>query len=310
MSPAAEGRQLPAHIAHLLASRPSSAGGTTGGEDPGHAEDAAAAHHAAADSAGIPWAGRDLSGEGNPLHTFDGDDGRTPPAVAQARSRLIAGQISEAEFVAALAGQRLFAPVLATGSADAESGDKEAEISLVSLTTPDGRRALPVFTDVEALTSWHRQARPVAAEAERIMLAALAEEADLVVLDPARPETPAELTYTIRRPAVEALAQGRDWRPSYLDAELADALQGIPEQCPGVARLQLRPHPGILTTSRSGERVLGGGHGPELSIGVEVEPDCDPVDQRLALAAVQASLQEIDLLRRRADSVHVELVQT
>ncbi|WP_258935000.1 hypothetical protein [Nesterenkonia pannonica] len=51
----------------------------------------------------IPWEGRDLSGEDNPLHTFDGDDGLTAPAVAEAREALIAGAADEAGFVRALA---------------------------------------------------------------------------------------------------------------------------------------------------------------------------------------------------------------
>ena len=282
-------KQLPAHIANLLARQQRTVEG------------------APADSAGIAWEGRDLSGDRNPLHTFDGDDGRTPAAVAAARAQFVAADISEAEFVNALAGQRLFAPVIATGEVGAEHGDKEADISLVSLTAPDGRRAMPVFSSVEALTSWQPEARPVAAEAERIMLAALAEEAELVVLDPGSAHTPTPLTYVIRRPALEALAQARTWTPSYLDPELAEALAEVPEQCPGVAQLQMEPHPGIITEAEGGQRVLGGGHGPELSLSVVVEPGTDAVGRRLALAAVQAAVSEVALLRRRADSLHIQL---
>ncbi|WP_120004357.1 SseB family protein [Nesterenkonia muleiensis] len=289
-------RELPAHIANLLP----------------------------ADSAGIPWAGRDLSGEGNPLHTFDGDDGFTTPVISEARRRLLAGDTDEPGFVNALAGQRLFAPVLATGHSDAEHGDKEAEISLVTLTASDGRRAMPAFTSVQALTDWHPEARPVAAEAERVMLAALAEVAELVVLDPpssgggetpraSRPRaeaaafTPEEahLTFVIRRPAVEALAQGSSWTPSYQDHQLAQALADIPQHCPGVSALQLSPGPGILSETRDGSRVLGGGTGPELSIGVVMEPGTDEVGVRLGLAAVQAAAEEISLLRQRADSIQI-----
>ncbi|MGO1548648.1 MAG: SseB family protein [Nesterenkonia sp.] len=283
--------RLPAHIANLLERQQRSDSG------------------APADSAGIAWSGRDLSGDANPLHTFDGDDGHTTAPVAAARRRLITGESDEAQFVASLAGQRLFAPVLATGTGDAENGDKEADISLVSLTAPDGRRAMPVFTSVQALTGWHRQARPVAAEAERVMLAALAEDAELVVLDPGTPQAPAELTYVIRRPAVEALAQGQLWTPSYLDDEVVQALAPIPDQCPGVAQLVVKPHPGIITQTASGARVLGGGHGPELSLGVVVEPGTDAVGQRLALAAVEAAAADVQALRQRADSLHIELVE-
>lgn len=280
------GPQLPAHIANLLQRQNRAADGT------------------AADSAGISWQGRDLSGEGNPLHTFDGDDGLTTPQIAEARRQLCAGESAEPDFVNALAGQRLFAPVIASGEGDAEHGDKEAAISLVTLTAKDGRATMPVFTCVEALTHWHSEARPVAAETERVMLAALAEGAELAVLDPG-----ADFTFVIRRPAVEALAQGKEWTPSYQDAELAEALEPVPAQCPGVTGLQLGPGAGILSETADGIRIPGGGSGPELNIGVVVEPQTDQVGARLALAAVQAALEDVDLLRERADSVQLKLIR-
>lgn len=272
-----QSRALPAHIAKLLPAASTST-----------------------DSAGIPWQGRDLSGEGNPLHTFDGDDGLTPPAVSAARRRLLTGDTDEAGFVNALSGQRLFAPVLATGQGDAEHGDKEADISLITLAASDGRTAMPVFTSVQSLTDWHSEARPVAAETERVMLAALAEKAELAVLDPG-----SEHTFVIRRPALEALAQGQQWLPSYQDQQVVQALAGIPQYCPGVVALQLSPGSGILSETRDGTRVMGGGAGPELSIGVVVDSELDEVGVRLALAAVQAEVEEIDLLRQRADSVQI-----
>lgn len=280
-------KELPGHIAALLERSNRDAQGRP------------------ADSAGITWDGRDLSGEGNPLHTFDGDTGRTAEPVAQARSALVDGAATEEEFVQALAGQRLFVPVIATGSADAESGDKEADISLVTLTAPDGRSTMPVFTCVDALTQWHKDARPVAAETERVMLAALAEGASLVVVDPGW-----DFTYVVRRPAIEALAQAQPWTPSYVDEELASALSEVPPQCPGVEQLRIQPHPGIISWTASGTQVMGGGHGPELTISVVVAPGLDPVDQRLALAAVHAAVSDLEILRRRADSLHIELAHT
>lgn len=282
-------KELPAHIANLLQRQQRSPDGRP------------------ADSAGVPWEGRDLAGEGNPLHTFDGDDGLATPQVLTAAQALISGTGDEAGFVNALAGQRLFAPVIATVAEEGEAleaggpvGDKQADIALVTLTAPDGRQAMPVFTSVQALTDWHSEARPVAAEAERIMLAALAEGAELVVLDPG-----AELTFVIRRPALEALAQGSTWVPSYADAELAQALSEVPDLCPGVESLVLQPNAGIVTTTASGTQVIGGGAGPELSIGVICSPGADAVDERLALAAVQAALEDVEILRRRADSLQI-----
>lgn len=292
-------KDLPGHIAALLQRAPRDA------------------HGRPADSAGIPWADRDLSAEGNPLHTFDGDDGLATAAVRSARERLLAGELDEAGFVQALAGQRLFVPVLAelaeeadpvpasgTGEENAPVGDKQADITLISLTNRDGRATMPVFTSVQALTAWHDKARPVAAETERVMLATLAEGAELAVLDPG-----AELTFVLRRPAVEALAQGTRWLPSYQDPELADALTGVLDLCPGVTQLQLQPGDGVGTRTATGDPVAGGGSGPELSIGVVLRPEADEVDARLALASVQTALEDVQMLRERADSVQLKLVR-
>lgn len=269
-----------------------------------------------ADSAGIAWAGRDLSGEGNPLHTFDGDDGLAAPALEKARQKLLSGELEEPEFVNSLRGLRLFVPVLATVAEEGQPvhtdagqagpvGDKQADIALVSITANDGRRALPVFSSVETLTQWHPDARPVAAETERAALAALGEDADLLVLDPG-----AELTFVIRRPAVYALAQDKDWVPSYRSQDLAAALGTVVEECPGVVRLVMQPSKGIATATASGRNVPGGGSGPELTIGVEAEPGLDDVGTRLAVASVQASLAGLDLLAELADSVEVVLART
>lgn len=291
-------RELPGHIAALLSRQQRDAGGRP------------------ADSAGITWEGRDLSGAGNPLHTFDGDDGRAEPRLEKARAALVAGDVDEAGFVDTLSGARLFVPVVTAAAEDTMSdhaqlagagqhdmvGDKQADISLISIRAQDGRQTMPLFSSVETLTAWHPEARPVAAEAERAALAALAEGAELAVLDPGT-----ELAFVLRRPALEALAQGRQWTPSYQDPEVVAALEDLLDHCPGVAQLQVRPGDGVAVATASGRPVMGGGSGPELSIGVVPHSGADPVDERLALASVQAVLEESQILRERADSVQVRL---
>lgn len=287
---AGQQRELPGHIAALLA------------------RSVKDEHGRPADSAGVAWAGRDLSGAGNPLHTFDGDDGLMTAQIAQARELLLQGALTEAGFVEALRAQRLFVPVLATraeegqrlASPEAPVGDKQADIALISLTSSSGRRTMPIFTSVQALTQWHPEARPVAAETERVMLAALDEGAELVVLDPG-----SEVDFVIRRPAMTALAQGVCWTPSYDDPEIAAELEGILDYCPGVQRLIVTAGTGVGTVSAAGTAIAGGGAGPELRIVVVTEPGLDEVDVRIAVASVRASLTELELLRERADSVEL-----
>ena len=53
----------------------------------------------ASDTAGQSWEGRDLSGEGNPLHQFDGDDGLPNEALQEALDALKAGYGPEDDVV-------------------------------------------------------------------------------------------------------------------------------------------------------------------------------------------------------------------
>ena len=167
---------------------------------------------AAADSAGRPWAGRSF--QSNP---HAADDGTMPPALGAALARFRAGEAGQAEVVAAFGGSRLLIPLLAElGDGGAEVGahgltvDKSQELSIVTVEGPDGRRVLPVFGSVQAMSEWNPAARPVPADGVRVALAAADDGTDLVVLDPG-----SETEFVLRRPAVWAVAQSQPWDPPF-----------------------------------------------------------------------------------------------
>ncbi|BAS13031.1 hypothetical protein AHiyo8_13340 [Arthrobacter sp. Hiyo8] len=208
---------------------------------PGHIAAALAGAGGAGDSAGQPWAGRDLSGDAAKIHNFEDDDGTADAGYLAAVAALLAGTGSEAGVVASLATARVFVPVVAQLAEEAEGvdglhADKQADMALVTLKAPDGRTAMPVFTSAAALEAWHPQARPVAVYAARAALSAVSEGAQLLVLDPG-----SDVTFVVRRPAMWSLAQQRDWTPSYLDDELESALNSLAGMYPAVRRLEVRP---------------------------------------------------------------------
>ncbi|WP_369068962.1 SseB family protein [Kineococcus terrestris] len=176
---------------------------------------------------------------------------------------------AEQAVVAALAGTRLFAPVVAVlGEADPRpagpAGDKSADMALALLTRPDGRRALPLFTAVEALGRWRADARPVPVDAARAALSGVQERCEALVLDPAGP-----VTFVVRRPALWALARQEAWTPSPFDPEVAEGL---------------RAGLGDLTALR-GVRCEAG-EGAELRLVLGVAPGLD----RAALAELTAEV--------------------
>ena len=91
--------------------------------------------------------GRLLSGTG-----FDNDTGEADPTLAAA---LAHGRDDVALF-AAVACARLLVPVVAAPAGDlTELGEtRSADMAVATITSPDGQRALPVFTSVTALQAW------------------------------------------------------------------------------------------------------------------------------------------------------------
>lgn len=276
---------------------------------PGHIAAALAAAGGSADSAGQSWSGRDLSGDGNPLHNFDADDGSPDAGYLAALAALEAGTGTEAAVVAALATARVFVPIVATLGVEAESehgltADKEADMALVTLTAPDGRKALPAFTSVPALQQWHPQARPVAVYAARAALSAVSEEAQLMVVDPG-----ADITFVVRRPAMWALAQQQTWTPSYADEEVAQAVSAAVEAEPAVTGVQLVQGPGTATRSARGTVVAGGGAGPELRMVLHLAPGLDaPAVQGIA-GQLQQRLAANPLFVERVDSLELKITR-
>lgn len=129
------------------------------------------------------------------------DDGLADPRLAGAASR--------AEVLAALAGARVFAGVVATSTAEEVTAhglraESTAEMAVLLLEA-EGERALPVFTSVPALLAWRAEARPVPLTGPQACQAALDEGARALVLDPAG------TAVTLAEDELRALAAG--WVP-------------------------------------------------------------------------------------------------
>jgi hypothetical protein len=178
------------------------------------------------------------------------------------------------EVLAALHGARVFAAVAAVADETATTAagltvDKTADIALVVLQDPDGRRALPVFSSLAALSAWDPAARPVPVEGPRAAGVALAEGASDLLLDPAGPHA-----VTLGEREVRALLRPAPTSPAYVDEELAATIRAVTSHVPAVRTVRLDPWPGVdarLTL------VLGAGADPAAA--------AQEVAARLALLA-------------------------
>ena len=274
---------------------------------PGHIAAALAGAGGASDSAGLPWAGRSLTGDSARIHNFEDDDGAADAGYLASLAALAAGDGDEAAVVAALATARVFVPILATLAEEGEGAhglhaDKQADMALVTLKAPDGRTAMPVFTSAAALAAWHPEARPVAVYAARAALSAVAEGAELLVLDPG-----SRVTFVVRRPAVWALAQQREWTPSYADPELARSLGEAAVGFPAVRRVEIHPGGGVASRAADGTPLPGGGSGPELRVLLYLEDGLDAAGVQSIVSGLNTAWAHNEVFAERVDSIEVTL---
>lgn len=277
-------RHLPGHIAAALAG----AGGRT-------------------DSAGRPWEGRSLAGDDAKIHNFEDDDGTADAGYLAAVKALVGGRGDEAAVVGSLATARVFIPIIAQLGAEADgvaglSADKQADMALVTLKAADGRTAMPAFTSADCLAAWHPDARPVAVYAARAALSAVAEGAELLVLDPG-----SDVTIVVRRPAVWALAQQQEWIPSYTDAALAAEMAAAAAAFPAVRNIELLPGSGVAAVTGGGVPLSGGGAGPELQVVLYLEDGLDAAGVQDLVAGLQGAWSRNVLFGERVDSMEIKL---
>jgi len=232
-----------------------------------------------------------------PTPQFAGDDGSTDPALAEA---LAAGDGLDRlrAVVAALATARVLVPVVSYVEEEADpierevggatvqvTGEKSASAAMVTLATPDGRAAIPVFSGMDALRVWRGDARPIPAEGVRAALAAASDADGLLVLDPGGP-----VTVPVPRPAVWALAQQRAWLPAVEDPAVAEAIDRALAGVPGVVASRVEP-----------------GEGAELRVVLGLPPGLTRQDvQQIVQRAGQALAAE-ELVAERVDSLQFQV---
>ena len=263
--------------------------GAPGGS--GHAHDGSGP---GADSAGRPWAGR----------TFDhhdtahaGDDGSADPRLLDALLGFREGRLGEGDVVDAFRPARLLVPLVAVAGDEGRDDhgrrvDKTQELSIVTVSGPDGRDVLPVFTSVETLTQWRSAARPVPVEARRVALAAVSESTDRIVLDPG-----SITEFGLRRPAVWAVARDLPWTPSHQDERVLRAFLDASRDEEALVSLVVAPG---YRDARLGA--------PEIVVQLGVAPGLDRDALQSLLRRLQAAWAADAVIVDRVDSMSVKVV--
>lgn len=267
------------------------------------------------DSAGMPWEGRTFDHHGT---LFADDDGSTPEqlrdAVARVRelARVLSGAttlterdgalsaLAEAhsEALTVLSDSRVLIPLVAEAGEFGETEDgriveKSQELSIVTVSGPDGRKVMPVFSSVETMRRWNATARPIPVPAPQAALAAVQERTQLIIVDPATPDQ----EFGVRRNAMRALAERSAYAPSWADAEVEEAVRaGAAEETAIRFALTAPGDPEARLLSAETDVVLG------------VEPGLDEAQLGAVVSRAQERWARSPLIAERVDSLRVRLI--
>jgi hypothetical protein len=237
----------------------------------------------------------ELPGKEIPESIFADDDGSADAVLAQALIRHGRGKAHLSEVVEALAYARVLVPVLASGNQRVVGKhgleqDEVASAGVVAVELPDGRSALPVFTDVDAMRAWNPAARPIPAEGPRAALAAVAEGWSVLLINPARE------TVAIPRPAVWALGRGEVWRPAVVGGSVAPEVRAAVRDAV------------TLDGSLLEADAVPGTHA-EVAVVLGLAPGLDRDELNALVARVQEELAASEVVAERVDSLQLRVVQ-
>jgi hypothetical protein len=245
-----------------------------------------------ADSAGVPWEGRSFE-----PNNFSGDDGSADAALVKAITALRASTGSVEAVVDAFRSARLLVPLLAK-LGESEVGahgvlvDKSAELSIVTVETPDQQNGLPVFSSVESMKVWNADARPVPVDAVKAALAAAQEGNTRIILDAASPTE-----FVIRRPAIAAVAQGLPWVHPVKDERVRAAFAAATDASPEILGFELY--------DIDPQSVLVAA---EVQLELRLVPDLERDELDRVMQSLAKALAESHDIAEYVDSLRVKLV--
>jgi len=195
---------------------------------------------------------------------FGDDDGSAEPLTAAALAAFGTGVGSEHAVLTSLARSRLLVPVVAVAS----DGPGESEMSLATLVGRDGRRAVPAFTCLDALSRWRPGARPVPTAAGDVWRAA-ATDSCAVVVDIAGP-----VPLAVDGARLAALASGEPVPLPHQDPDVLAAVRAAAGAQAAITGLSLAPGP----------------TGTDLEVKVSLAPGCAPAEAGEMLSQLGAAV--------------------
>ncbi len=243
------------------------------------------------DSAGTPWKGRSFE-----QNSFANDDGMAPEGLIDSIRAFRAGEKGAEQVLDQIRLARLLVPLLAT-LGESEVGthgkkvDKSAELSIVTVKSPDNQDSLVVFSSVDAMARWNPASRPVPTDAIRVSLAAASQMSTRVVLDPG-----SDNEFVIRRPAIAKIAQSLAWLPPEKNPTVLD-----------VIRDSVAAEGSVLSFEASTADPQSVLQGAELEVSLLLQPGLEALEVRDLIERVSRFWSRSEEFASSVDSVSIRL---
>ena len=243
------------------------------------------------DSAGRPWEGRSFD-----QNAFADDDGKAPLELIEAIKSFRSGEVGAEVVVDQIRVSRLLVPLLANLGESEEGAhghkvDKSAELSIVTVKSPDDQDSLVVFSSVESMTLWNKESRPVPTDAIRVALAAASQMSTRVGLDPG-----SESEFVLRRPAIAKIAQSLPWLPPERNTEVLNVLEA------SIAGEEL-----VVEVKASTADPTSRLSGAELEVSLQLKPGGAPDLVRDLIERVSSFWSRSEVFASSVDSVSIKL---
>ena len=112
--------------------------------------------------------------------------------------------------------------------------DENVEMMQALFSSNDGRVAMPVFTSLDELTKWNKEARPLPLIANDFAQQTIDQELDAIIVDIA-----SDHRFVIKGYMLNCLAKNQDWNYPHQDLEVIETIKRICQRLENVSKIEI-----------------------------------------------------------------------
>ena len=136
--------------------------------------------------------------------------------------------------------------------------DENVEMMQALFSSNDGKIAMPVFTSLDELTKWNKEARPIPLVAHDFAQQTIDQELDALILD-----ISSDHRFVIQGYMLSCLAKNQEWNYPHQDSEVIDTIEKICLKHKNVSKVEITKgvecdlHVNILGPPDLADEVIG-----------------------------------------------------